>query len=220
MNFKETLDSDKGVTKLIWFEDDLFNEAFIEYNKSNSICFNSYARDDIKLLSNHSVCRIRYNGMLFNSVEQIYNYMRYYQHKNVQIDIMRIDSPSEIKLKCNRYYNNLYPDVKQQTHNFRTNLLLFSQRLKLQQNPAVINVIEKRLIKYNSLVIVPQLVEYTWWNDTKNGTIDIDSTFIGDFKRGNVKGQNRSGRMLRRCYMEFQNGLLDQEIKPPYDYII
>ena len=219
MNFSETLSRDKDVTKLIWLEDDLFNEDNEFYCKSNSIIFNSYAQDDCKLLSNHAPCIIKANGMTFNSVEQIYFYMRFYNHSNVQNDIMKMNNPSEIKNICNRHYLELYPDVKLQKTGFKTNLLLFAQRLKLQQNPKVAKVITDRLIKHRTYEIIPQIVEYTWWNDTVNGTIDTMPELKGDFKNGTVKGQNRSGRMLRRCYQELRVGLLDNEIKPPYDFL-
>jgi len=220
MNFTDTLKEDKNITRLVWFDDELFNEDYIIYNKSISVCFNSYASDDARLLSNHSVCNIRYNGIRFNSVEQIYLYMRYYNHSDVRNAIMKMNNPSEIKNICNRYYSNIYPDIKLQKSGFKTNLLFFAQRLKMQQNPNVVKVIDDRLIKINSLVIIPQIVEYTWWNDTKNGTIDVDIINKGDYKNGLLKGQNRSGRMLRRCYQELQKGLLNEEIKPPYDFVI
>lgn len=220
MTFSETLKEDKNITRLIWFEDELFNEYNEFYNKSNSICFNSYAKDDCKLLSNHSACIIKANGMTFNSVEQIYNYMRYYNHSDVRNEIMKMNNPTEIKNVCNRHFKLIYPDVQLQKTGFKTNLLFFAQRLKMQQNPSVAKVITDRLIKCGKYEIIPQIVEYTWWNDTKNGTIDTDTNLKGDFKNGTVKGQNRSGRMLRRCYQELRVGLLDIKIKPPYDFII
>lgn len=220
MNFSETLKRDKNITELIWFDNELFNEEYIEYNKCNSICFNSYAKDDARKLSNHYGCSIKYNGIEFNSVEQIYNFMRYYNHSDVRNDIMKMNNPSEIKNKCNRYYKILYPDLKLQTTGFKTNLLFFAQRLKIQQNPDIAKVITERLIKYKSFEIIPPIVEYTWWNDTKNGTVDVDTSLVGDYHNGTVRGQNRSGRMLRRCYQELRKGLLDNEINPPYDYVI
>lgn len=220
MNFSETLKGDKNINELIWFDNELFNEEYIEYNKCNSICFNSYASDDDRKLSNHYGCRITYNGIEFNSVEQIYNYMRYYNHPDVRNDIMKMNNPSEIKNKCNRYYKLLYPDIKLQTTGFKTNLLFFSQRLKIQQNPDIAKVITDRIIKYKSFEIIPPIVEYTWWNDTKNGTVDVDASLVGDYHNGTVRGQNRSGRMLRRCYQELRKGLLDNKINPPYDYVI
>lgn len=220
MNFSETLKRDKNINELIWFDNELFNEEYIEYNKSNSICFNSYATDDARKLSNHYGCRITYNGIEFNSVEQIYNFMRYYSHPDVRNDIMKMNNPSEIKNKCNRYYKLLYPDINLQTTGFKTNLLFFAQRLKIQQNPDIAKVITERLIKYKSLEIIPPIVEYTWWNDTKNGTVDVDASLFGDYHNGTVRGQNRSGRMLRRCYQELRKGLLDNVINPPYEYVI
>lgn len=220
MNFSETLKRDKNINELIWFDNELFNEEYIEYNKSNSICFNSYATDDARKLSNHYGCRITYNGIEFNSVEQIYNFMRYYSHPDVRNDIMKMNNPSEIKNKCNRYYKLLYPDINLQTTGFKTNLLFFAQRLKIQQNPDIAKVITERLIKYKSLEIIPPIVEYTWWNDTKNGTVDVDASLVGDYHNGTVRGQNRSGRMLRRCYQELRKGLLDNVINPPYEYVI
>lgn len=220
MNFSETLNEDKNITRLIWFEDDLFNEYNIFYFKSNSICFNSYASDDVRLLSNHSACIIKANGMTFNSVEQIYHYMRFYRHSDVRETIMKMNNPNEIKNICNRYFMDLHPDVKLQKEGFKQNLLFYSQRLKIQQNPNVREVINKRLIRINNLEIIPQLVEYTWWNDTKNGTIDVDINNKGDFKNGEIKGQNRSGRQLRRAFIEYKKGLLNEEIKPPYDFVL
>ena len=220
MNFSETLTNDKNITELIWFDNYIFNECYIEYNKCNSICFNSYATDDARKLSNHYGCCITYNGIEFNSVEQIYNYMRYYSHPDVRNDIMKMNNPSEIKNKCNRYYKLLYPDIKLQTNGFKTNLLFFAQRLKIQQNPDIAKVITDRIIKYKRLEIIPPVVEYTWWNDTKNGTVDVDVSQVGDYHNGSVRGQNRSGRMLRRCYQELRKGLLDNIINPPYDYVI
>lgn len=220
MTFSETLNRDKKITEIIWFDNNLFNEEFVKYNKCNSICFNSYATDDVRKLSNHYGCSIKYNGIEYNSVEQIYFYMRYYKHPDVRADIMKMNNPSEIKNKCNRYYSNLYPDINHQTDGFKTNLLFFAQRLKIQQNPDIAKVITDRLIKYKHLEIIPPIVEYTWWNDTKNGTVDVDASLVGDYHNGTVKGQNRSGRMLRRCYQELRKGLLDNEINPPYDYVI
>ena len=220
MNFSDTLKRDKNITELIWFDTDLFNEESIEYNKCNSICFNSYATDDARKLSNHYGCSIKYNGIEFNSVEQIYFYMRYYNHPDVRTDIMKMNNASEIKNKCNRYYKLLYPDINLQTTGFKTNLLFFAQRLKIQQNPDIAKVITERLIKYKSFEIIPPIVEYTWWNDTKNGTVDVDTSLVGDYHNGTVRGQNRSGRMLRRCYRELRKGLLDNEINPPYHYVI
>lgn len=220
MNFSETLKGDKNINELIWFDNELFNEEQTVYNKCNSICFNSYATDDARKLSNHYGCRITYNGIEFNSVEQIYNFMRYYSDPDVRTDIMKMNNPSEIKNKCNRYYKLLYPDIKLQTTGFKTNLLFFSQRLKIQQNPDIAKVITERLIKYKSFEIIPPIVEYTWWNDTKNGTVDVDASLVGDYHNGTVRGQNRSGRMLRRCYQELRKGLLDNVINPPYEYVI
>lgn len=119
MDFSETLQRDKDVTRLIWFDDDLFNEYNEYYCKSNSILFNSYAKDDCKLLSNHAPCIIKANGMTFNSVEQIYFYMHFFNHSDVRNAIMKMNNPNEIKNICNRYFLEKYPDVKLQKQDLK-----------------------------------------------------------------------------------------------------
>ena len=43
-----------------------------QYDKRQVILFNSYSRGKEEVLSNHHVCRLSYNGIVFNSSEQLF----------------------------------------------------------------------------------------------------------------------------------------------------
>ena len=69
----------------------------IRYEKSGVILFNSYSKTETEVLSNLHLCRLTYDGQVFNSSEQLFFWLRLTGYPEYQEKLMQCDTPKEVK---------------------------------------------------------------------------------------------------------------------------
>ena len=102
---------------------------FRVYNKKDSITFNSSNRDTY-LLSNFYPCTLAYNGVYFNSSEQLYYYLCTTTKPDVQALVMQ--QPNAIAVKK---LHISYEDRNDDWVQTRNNIMRTALRIKFEQCP-------------------------------------------------------------------------------------
>ncbi|MBQ8335034.1 MAG: NADAR family protein, partial [Tidjanibacter sp.] len=69
----------------------------IRYEKSGVILFNSYSKIGTEVLSNLHLCRLEYEGKVFNSSEQLFYWLRLTGYPDHQDALLRCTTPKEVK---------------------------------------------------------------------------------------------------------------------------
>ena len=79
----------------------------IRYDKSGVILFNSYSKTETEVLSNLHLCRLTYDGQVFNSSEQLFFWLRLTGYPEYQEKLMQCDTPKEVKRIGERFMKKL-----------------------------------------------------------------------------------------------------------------
>jgi predicted NAD-dependent protein-ADP-ribosyltransferase YbiA (DUF1768 family) len=158
----------------------------VRYEKKKVILFNSYSRIGTEVLSNLHICRLEYDGKVFNSSEQLFYWLRLYGYVEYQGELLRCETPKDVKKKGSEYMKKLgiVEDLERNVH-----LLRLAIRVKY-------NCCEEFRKFLDNHPNIP-IVEYAWWGDTTFGCVDEDSRLKYDWSRGAVIGKNVCGRIIR-----------------------
>lgn len=158
----------------------------VRYEKDKVILFNSYSRIGTEVLSNLHICRLEYDGKVFNSSEQLFYWLRLYGYVEYQEELLRCETPKDVKKKGSEYMKMLgvVEDLERDVQ-----LLRLAIRIKY-------NCCEEfRKFLYNH----PNtpIVEYAWWGDTTYGCVDEDERLKYNWTIGIVRGKNVCGRIIK-----------------------
>ena len=82
----------------------------IRYDKSGVILFNSYSKIGTEVLSNLHLCRLEYEGKVFNSSEQLFFWLRLTGYPEHQEALMLCATPKEAKKKGTAYIQTVSPE--------------------------------------------------------------------------------------------------------------
>lgn len=158
----------------------------VRYEKDKVILFNSYSRIGTEVLSNLHICRLEYDGKVFNSSEQLFYWLRLYGYVEYQEELLRCETPKDVKKKGSEYMKKLgiVEDLERDVQ-----LLRLAIRVKYN----CCNEFRKFLDNNHNIPIV----EYAWWGDTTFGCVDEDSRLKYDWSRGAVRGKNVCGRIIK-----------------------
>ena len=158
----------------------------IRYDKSGVILFNSYSKIGTEVLSNLHVCRLEYEGRIFHSSEQLFYWLRFYGYPEYQEELMKCETPKEVKKKGERYMKKLgitdhiVRDVQ---------LLRLAIRVKYNCCKEFRSFLERHPNNF--------YVEYAWWGDDEYGCVDEDGRLMYNWNQGIVKGKNVCGRIIK-----------------------
>ena len=158
----------------------------IRYEKSGVILFNSYSKTETEVLSNHHLCRLTYDGQVFNSSEQLFFWLRLTGYPEYQEKLLQCSTPKETKKMGDRFMktlgvsNDIVRDVQ---------LLRLAIRVKYNCCKEFRVFLNKHPNNF--------YVEYAWWGDTTYGCVDEDSGLKYDWTQGSVIGKNVCGRIIR-----------------------
>lgn len=143
------------------------------YKMDKVICFSSRMKGtDGFVLSNMYACKLEWNGMKFNSLEQLYSYFMFDGKPDVQDDIMECKNSFEVKRVCKKYVDG--------KDNFK--VLEWCMRLKYKQCSEFRRILEKSGDK--------PLVEYAEWGDVIYGCCK--------YGEDNLIGMNACGRIMMK----------------------
>lgn len=158
----------------------------VRYEKDKVILFNSYSRIGTEVLSNLHICRLEYDGKVFNSSEQLFYWLRLYGYVEYQEELLRCETPKDVKKKGSEYMKKLgiVEDLERDVQ-----LLRLAIRVKYN----CCDEFRKFLDNNHNIPIV----EYAWWGDTTFGCVDEDSRLKYDWSRGAVRGKNVCGRIIK-----------------------
>ena len=158
----------------------------IRYEKRGVILFNSYSKTETEVLSNHHLCRLTYDGQVFNSSEQLFFWLRLTGYPEYQEKLLQCSTPKETKKMGDRFMktlgvsNDIVRDVQ---------LLRLAIRGKYNCCKEFRVFLNKHPNNF--------YVEYAWWGDTTYGCVDEDSGLKYDWTQGSVIGKNVCGRIIR-----------------------
>lgn len=157
----------------------------------------NWEKGECSILSNMYPCNIEYEGMRFNSVEQMYHYYVYANIPEAQDFIMKANDGKEVKAISKLYKEENIP-LKD-----RFSLLLTCLESKYQSCPEFRN----KLTDTQDLPIV----EVTTWWDVVYGTIDgaqlKNGQFNGEYVGDSFLGMNGTGRCLMQVRENHRNEL-------------
>lgn len=158
----------------------------VRYEKSKVVLFNSYSKIGTEVLSNLHICRLEYDGKIFNSSEQLFFWLRLYGYVEYQEELLRCETPKDVKKKGSEYMKKLgvVEDLERDVQ-----LLRLAIRVKYN----CCEEFRKFLDNHPNISIV----EYAWWGDTTFGCVDENSRLKYDWSRGAVRGKNVCGRIIR-----------------------
>lgn len=158
----------------------------IRYEKSGVILFNSYSKIGTEVLSNLHLCRMEYEGKVFNSSEQLFYWLRLSGYAEYQEELLRCKTPKEVKKKGTEYMKRLgiVDDIERDVQ-------LLRLAIRVKYNCCV--EFKKFLDNHPNT----SFVEYAWWGDTTYGCIDEDSRLKYDWSKGAVRGKNICGRIIK-----------------------
>lgn len=134
------------------------------------------------ILSNMYACNLFWNGMHFNSLEQLYYYFRFDGEPDVQAQIMACKNAFDVKRLGKKFGGG-----KQSNKVFEWCL-----KLKYLQCEEFRKILEESGDK--------PLVEYAEWGDVKNGCCKFDN--VGEDW---LIGQNTCGRLMMKVREEMKN---------------
>lgn len=158
----------------------------IRYEKSVVILFNSYSKTETEVLSNLHLCRLTYDGQVFNSSEQLFFWLRLTGYPEYQEKLMQCDTPKKTKKMGERFMKKLgivddiYRDVQ---------LLRLAIRVKYNCCKEFRSFLERHPNNF--------YVEYAWWGDDEYGCVDEDGRLKYDWNQGIVRGKNVCGRIIK-----------------------
>ena len=174
----------------------------LRYKKADVILFNSHRKDAAEVLSNHHLCKLSYNGLEFNSTEQLFFVMRLSNHPKYQEVLMQCSAPVDVKRKGQRLMDKVGYDDSDPSREIP--LLRFCIRLKYLQ----CDEFRDFLLSHPK----DKYVEYAPWGDKAYGTIDEDLQYKWDWNKGVVYGQNVCGRIIRGVLKEALQGNVKLEL--------
>ena len=170
-----------------------------EYDEENSILFNSYCKDDRMVLSNMYPCIMEYNGMVFNSVDQMYHWLMFdgggEEARKIRDKIGNdmvfggVMSGFSAK-KLSEKNEALIPEVNKKNH---LKILKMCHIVKAK----CCKEFRKKLIESGS----KNLVEWSFWGDYEYGVNQLE-------RGGKNEGINSCGRVM----MEVRRMLLAGEL--------
>ena len=158
----------------------------IRYEKSGVILFNSYSKTETEVLSNLHLCRLTYDGQVFNSSEQLFFWLRLTGYPEYQEKLMQCDTPKETKKMGERFMKKLgivddiYRDVQ---------LLRLAIRVKYNCCKEFKSFLDRHPNNY--------YVEYAWWGDSTYGCVDEECCLKSNWNQGIVRGKNVCGRIIK-----------------------
>ena len=157
----------------------------VVYEKSKSVMFNSYNRIGTEVLSNLHICRLEYDGKVFNSSEQLFWWGRLSGYAEYQEELLRCKTPKEVKKKGTSFIKKLgiVDDIKRDVQ-----MLRLAIQVKYNCCEEFKKLIDKHPDKH--------FVEYAWWGDTTYGCIDENADLKYNWKEGFVRGRNVCGRII------------------------
>ena len=79
----------------------------VRYEKSKVVLFNSYSRIGTEVLSNLHICRLEYDGKVFNSSALLFYWLRLYGYVEYQEELLRCETPKDVKKKGTEYMKKL-----------------------------------------------------------------------------------------------------------------
>ena len=144
------------------------NDNIRRYTTKDSVLFNSQLNN---VLSNMYNCRIDFNNTLFNSTEQLFQYLKFSQNEKVKELMLKTCNGFESKQLANRYNHIKDDDYEEVKYN---NMLLCLQ-LKFEQC--------KDFRRFIQSTGNRNLVEYQYW--CKNGVptwgtrIETEDVYMG-----------------------------------------
>ena len=156
-----------------------------KYDKSGVILFNSYSKTETEVLSNLHLCRLTYDGRVFNSSEQLFFWLRLTGYPEHQESLLQCSTPKETKRMGERFMKKLgiaddiYRDVQ---------LLRLAIRVKYNCCKEFKAFLDNHPNDY--------IVEYAWWGDNEYGCVDEERNLKYDWKQGIVRGKNVCGRII------------------------
>lgn len=179
------------------------------YPKDKCIGFNSgyeiingkvkwfnFDNNECSILSNMYPCKITYQGMNFNSLEQMYQYYVNSNNSEAQNLILKCKNGKEAKKISKRYYK--YRDLSFYDK-YRLMMTCLEQKYLCCLDFRI------KLMETNDL----PLVEVTTWFDVKNGTIDGSKLknyiFNGFDVRNSFIGMNLTGRCIMKIREKMRN---------------
>ena len=166
----------------------------IRYEKSGVILFNSYSKTETEVLSNLHLCRLTYDGQVFNSSEQLFFWLRLTGYPEHQEKLMQCSTPKDVKRTGEKFMKKLgiaddiYRDVQ---------LLRLAIRVKY-------NCCKEFKVFLDNHPNIP-IVEYAWWGDNEYGCVDEDKMLKYNWEQGSVIGKNVCGRIIRGIRDEPKN---------------
>lgn len=145
------------------------------YKIEDCVAFNSYNENFI--LSNMYPCRIEYNNEFFCGVDNLYYYLLYYKHPDIQKKIKKCNGV------CGNYQSKKIGDsngdlIKEITDKQKINLIKKVIRLKYEQN--------KHCREYLLNTKDKILIEFAYWGDTFWGCTLKDNHYMGENHTGKI----------------------------------
>lgn len=168
------------------------------YEKSGVILFNSYSKIGTEVLSNLHLCRLQYDGKVFNSSEQLFFWLRLTGYPEHQEALLQCSTPKEVKRMGEKFMKKLGIgcDIEQDVQ-----LLRLAIRVKYNCCTNSKAFLDNHPNDY--------FVEYAWWGDKTYGCVDEDTRLKQDWNQGVVCGKNVCGRIIKGVGKEVkdENGL-------------
>ena len=166
------------------------------YDEKESVLFNSYCRDSNMVLSNMYPCVMWYNGLIFNSVDHLYNWLMFdggdEEARKIRDKIYKcsgVCNGFESK-RIRKDNDSLIPEKNKKNH------------LKILKTCHIVKAkccreFREKLIESGD----KNLVEFAWWGDCRYGVVK-------DKESGMYEGMNMCGRVM----MEVRRMLLAGEL--------
>ena len=157
------------------------------YDNHNIIVFNSQQNS---VLSNMYYCNIIYNNITFHSTEQLFQWFKFTQSPNIQLQILKCSNSKQCKKIANE--NEIYVDSDYL--NKRNNNMKLCLTLKFEQ----CQEFREFLIKSEN----KKLVEYCYWLKEE------DKPYWGtvyNLNKHSYVGVNACGRIMMQVRQEYYN---------------
>lgn len=151
------------------------------YDKGQCILFNSYKTDGTQILSNLCHLNITYDGMQFNSSEQLFFYLLTMTKPELQKAIMRQTTPKAVK----HYVKDKELDTTDETK------IIYALRTALRAKANSVPYFRDYLTKTGTV----DIVEDAFWWDLNYGCREKDGVYVG---------KNTTGRLLMELREQLQ----------------
>ena len=148
---------------------------------NDSIAFNSY--NEHFILSNMYPVTIEYKGMNFFGVDNLYHYLLYYQHPDIQSKILKKSKGVCANYQAKKISEENRELVKNITDSQKVNLLKKCMRLKYEQS--------QHCREYLLNTGDKPLIEFAYWGDAFCGCVLKNGEYIGDNHTGLILQQIR-----------------------------